>query len=106
MDEAGITSIEVLQSVIEEVQAIGNDSGSSISSNEESSSESDSSESSKGLESSKGSESSRRWMTRCLGGVLVVWVRAQIYILAFFSEYKSEIQHLTGRWDRLVNRTG
>ena len=52
MDEAGITSIEVLQSVIEEIQAIGNDSDSSISSNEKSSSESDS------LESSKGSESS------------------------------------------------
>ena len=31
LDEAGITSIEVLQSVIEEIQAIGNDSSSSIS---------------------------------------------------------------------------
>ena len=52
LDEAGITPIEVLQSVIEEIQAIGNDSDSSISSNEESSSESDSSESSEGSESS------------------------------------------------------
>ena len=31
LDEAGITSIEVLQSVIEEIQAIENDSNSSIS---------------------------------------------------------------------------
>ena len=51
-DEAEITSIEVLQSVIEEIQAIGNDSDSSISCSEESSPESDRPESSEGSESS------------------------------------------------------
>src|SRR5258705_3268572 len=52
LDEAGITSIEVLQSVIEEIQAIANDSDSSIKCNEESSPESDRPESSEGSESS------------------------------------------------------
>ena len=40
LDEAGITSIEVPQSVIEEIQAIGNNSDSSISCSEEYSAES------------------------------------------------------------------
>ena len=52
LNEAGITSIEVLQSVIEEIQAIANDSDSSISCSEESSPESDRPESSEGSESS------------------------------------------------------
>ena len=46
LNEAEITSIEVLQSVVKEIQAIGNDCDNSISSNKEPSSESDSSESS------------------------------------------------------------
>ena len=54
LDEAGITSIEVLQSrvAIEEIQAIGNDSDSSISYSEEYSPETDRPESLEGSESS------------------------------------------------------